>query len=709
MATFALDPGAPVTPQQSAGMQAAPARVSSVGPSPMGVSSLPGPDQGAARTSELLLKMGGEVLAPKIAEAKQAQFQAGLQRAMAGEAVADIVADQPWYTQIFGPSSAAQGARAYAVAQRVAQFGADMERQMPKLAEQGPEALNASITKLMTDLRTGDPLADAAIQAQMVDQMAPLYKRHAKEHYLYQQRQASEAQVNSWLSQGAAYQQRAKAAAQGDKSVSAADVQADFERLLGSMGAFADQSDESYDRNVAGFLEMSAGQGNYHVIQAFRKNGLFDGLPPEQRQRLEQVFRSQGARALQEVLPQLAVETAMFTKDMTQNPALIPQRAAELNAKAAALSGVPVEYAQLIPAVQLDNIAGSVLTAQARAAAAQAQDGLKMAVAQQALTSPAGAGAYIQTGVADEKAVEAAALQMWGQLDAPGRAALLNRNPGVKLGAIAATLQAALNTDKDTPGLQQAAAVFQGLDATQKGAYFSEAQVKLLNRYVAYGGGEGAWATARVAVPLAQDLLSAGEKGEVAKAVRSWAEKKNETWYYRNTVDDQSLRTIEAVIGRSVKDRGLMDLDTSVQAALGRAVDQGQLQILGKHAIIGDGRGQQPLQQLFAQNRGAGPVGPTAAADAFEAVLSERAAALGAKLDTYTIMRQPDVRGEARFLVTLWANDREETIRLTSEEIRARAGKVADREVYLQNLTPEERWTGVRPTSTSPVVPNTDR
>src|SRR5262245_48675219 len=122
--TFSIDPGSPVTPRQTAGEVAV---MSNIQPSAVAqqIAPMAQVDTGInGATVDALLKMGSDVLQPQIKAAAQQQFMEGVQRASTGEAVKDIVESQPWYTQVFGPSSAVAGARAYTVATQVAGFGA---------------------------------------------------------------------------------------------------------------------------------------------------------------------------------------------------------------------------------------------------------------------------------------------------------------------------------------------------------------------------------------------------------------------------------------------------------------------------------------------------------------------------------------------------------------------------------------------------------
>lgn len=720
--TFSIDPGQPMLQGGGQGPSAAPVAFSTLG----GTST---PAQGSNAKAGLndatvnaMLKLGGDILAPRIKEAQTQQFMDGVKQAMTGEALTDIVKERPWYTEIFGPSSAVQGARAYTVASTVAKFGADMERKMPKLAEQGPEALDEAVKGLTAQLMTGDAAADAAITSQVVDQMAPLYKRHAKEHYLYQQRRASDAQVDAWSSLGAAYQQRAAAAATGDKTVSPKDVQADADRLIGNMSPFADQSVEGYELNVSKFLEASAKAGNFQVVKLFKDKGFFDQLPPEHRSKLESVFRAAGGQALANAMPSFALDVAMLVNDTAQDPRQLPARVAALNAKAAAMTGVDLKDAQLIQNSSLDNITGNILRAQATAAEKAHESAVIGAAVQGSLYEPGAVAKGKAIGLFKEKDVEQAALREW-MAQAPDptkRAAMLNAAPTEVYGAIKAELQSALYTDEATPGTQRVANMYASLSEETKGAYFNSDQQKLLDRYNSYvSAGEqpaAAWQRARVAAPLSKYVLDAKDKDESAKAIRSWVEKKAERvngvagWLGINGIDDNGIRVLQTLTGRQLASgRGINSMETSVARALSETLTSGRAEIVGERVILNAQAGSVPvLRELMT---GKDSMGEKEAADVFDKFVKDKAKAVGADLHEYMIQRLPDGAGQSRFIVESTSKEGEvKSFYFNSAELRAlrasmptRTGSFIQQPNDPSEMTETQRWLRERQADLNPV------
>jgi hypothetical protein len=675
--TFSIDPGQPVQQGANAMQQAPQQSVQSVAQGPVAVQPA-GPSSNGldGRTMDALLKLGSDVLAPKVKQAAQEQFMEGVNRAMTGEAIKDIVESRPWWAEAFGPSSAVQGARAYTVAQTVAQFGADMESQMPILAQEDSSVLTKKVNELMGTLTTGDAAADMAITSQIVDQMAPLYKRHAKEHVAYQQGKASDLQVDTWTKLGAAYQSRAAAFGKGDGTVTAEDMKAEQGRLLGSLNPFADQPDESYDRNMARFLNASAAQGNFQVISFFKDQGLIDKLPPEFRSQLQAGFRSGGRQALDKAMPQFAVDVALATRDMAQNPAGIPARIAALNEKAAKVTGVPLEYASLIPPGQIDNLVGNVLTSQAASQAAAQREAAGIAMSNQMLGVQGGVGPCKSIGLCKEAHIEQAALTQWNQdTDPARRAALLNNNATETFGGIKSNLSSMLNTKEDTPGVQAVGKLYSSLNEESKGRYFSADDQKLLDRYTQMvNGGEApaaAWQVAKVVAPMAKFYLDPKEKDATAKAIRSWVESNNENFLGWNNITDPAMNTAQMVVSSVVANgRAGNGIDRAVKRAMSDAVTSGRLQIVGEHAVIGDYSRQTPLVTLLSQGKDS--MGADAAADTFNHVLKDKFDKLDVDMGDYQILRTDDKGGKAMFMVeAVGKKGQVSSFTITSDELRA--------------------------------------
>src|SRR5690606_8395918 len=138
-------------------------------------------------TYALLMNLGARLLEPQIQKVQTQRFLERAQRVAQGEALKEIVDEQPWFTQNFGTSSSVQGARAVAQMKGVDDYLTDVANDMPNLQKLSSKEFGQQITGKMKDFLTGDSVADAAIQMKMVEATGGLFKAHTKANYKYTQ------------------------------------------------------------------------------------------------------------------------------------------------------------------------------------------------------------------------------------------------------------------------------------------------------------------------------------------------------------------------------------------------------------------------------------------------------------------------------------------------------------------------------------------
>lgn len=655
--SFSVDPGNAVTAGGNASTQPVLNQTQGVGGG--NVNSVPTPVLDTSQsdaTIKALLQLGSDVLAPKVKEAQAAQFMSGVEKAAQGEALTDIVKEQPWYTQIFGPSNAAMGARAYSTAEQIARFGADMESQMPLLAQQGPEVLRKYAQDSMKALLTGDPMADQAIQMAYVDQMGPLFKRHAKENYIYNQKLAVDQQGRDFKQLGDVYESRARAAAAPEATLSAKDLMAEQDKLLNSLAPFPGQTDQSYEKSLTGFIEAQASAGNFHAIKLLKDKGIYDAIPNDMRAALDRSMKPFARQALNQQMPNYAVDMRMIVDDMAQDPRKVAARVAALNEKAARDTGIT--EAQLIPPEQVDNIVGNVLRHQASAGAAKADTDFKLAVARSALTQPGMMTKAIGVGATDAKSSEKAMIEAWAQTKDPAqRALMLNASTGTTYDGVKENLLQPLGSEEYNDAIGQSAAVFSKLTPYLQGKYYSDEKLRsTMTRFQSMidmgTPPEAAWLTANKTMPLTEFQVPDKERSDIQKGIRSWVESNHENFVGWNNVDDAGLNTLEAMTMQAYKRERVFVKDPEVAIARALAtVEARGAQVIGKHVAIGS-NGQRPLFDMLRVPDASGhsaSVNETKAA--FEAVMEEKAKLVGGNLKEMNIVRGQDYKGDARFLV----------------------------------------------------------
>lgn len=674
-ATFAIEADQAV---QAAALPAQSGASAQAAPIAPGISiGAPGVSDVGAKTFRAINDLASGLLQPKIKQAMQEQYIGGVQRAMTGEALGEIIKDQPWYTDIFAPSSALAGARTYTSQQAIAQWAGKMAEDMPKLAKGSPEELRSAAVGALQGFMTGDASADSLITSGVVEHMAPLFKQHAKEHYVYVQKLASSAQIEAWTATGATYQRLAATAASGKGTVSPEDVDAGKARLLGSIAPFADQSDDSYDRNIAHFLEASATGGNFQVIKLFKEAGLYDKITPDRKASLDRTLGVAGRKTLDQKMPDFAMDVAMLVNDMTQNPKDIPAKVLALNARAAAVTGVT--EADLIPLSQLDNLIGNVMRHQAAAEVANAKAvpapdvGVSIAESQMDL-GPGALDQAVKTGLVKETDAERAGIKRWTLAATPeAKAKVLNSRTLAAFDTAKSEFVVTLRAEEFHPGVGKMAETYARLAENVKPLYFNEQDRALLDRFSAQVRAgtppEAAWAVTRVTHAVNNYQLPENLKDEASKAIREVVENRNENFLGWNKVDEAGLRMAEAMTKKFyVADRSNNPPKVAAERSYAQARANG-LDIQGKHAILNAQPKDRPLFAVVGE-------GEKATAEAFESLMAEKAKAIGASLDNYAAVRVPDRGGQAFIYVDVADSEgRSHQLHITSQEIKARVIK----------------------------------
>jgi len=227
----------------------------------------------------------------EVKDKQTAAYVSGMQRAAQGEAVTDIAKDQPWYSNIFGPSDVVEGARAYTIAAKANTTIEAMRENMDTLKTMTPEAAKEHYNSMIQQAMTGDSVTDAKTMLHLTKELPVLEKQRVKAHYGYVQEQAAAAEHAYFKSNFASIQSKAKAFADGtitEEEFTAAqdDFEAGFRPVPG-------RNIENWQANTAKILAEEAQAGNFIGINALRRRdvGLMDALTPEGRVSVERAIQ----------------------------------------------------------------------------------------------------------------------------------------------------------------------------------------------------------------------------------------------------------------------------------------------------------------------------------------------------------------------------------------------------------------------------------
>jgi ABC-type cobalt transport system substrate-binding protein len=127
----------------------------------------------------------GTAIAGKVREKEQESFVRGAMDAAQGKTVEQIADEQPWYANLFGPSSAELGAKAYTNQEKVNVALARIQAQMATLSQLPYEKAREELTNSMNSLLTGNPEEDAFVRQSFLKNMPSLVEDYTKQRVTY--------------------------------------------------------------------------------------------------------------------------------------------------------------------------------------------------------------------------------------------------------------------------------------------------------------------------------------------------------------------------------------------------------------------------------------------------------------------------------------------------------------------------------------------
>lgn len=286
----------------------------------------PAPDP----TLALLQKMGTEILAPHIEQAQQEQYVKGMQQVAQGQAIGDIVDEQPWYSKIFGSTSVVDGARAFSAHSAAQKEVLAVSEMMPEFRKQSPEQAQATFSKRLTAIKTGDPTTDAMAVQSLSKELPGLMRMQAKEHIVWTKAEFARSRADA-IDAGANVIQSIAGKPQG-AGRSAKDM---LEGNEGGVGTDGDKSlaefnfaqsmakpvsmtPEDYDKATAPVVMKMLMQGKLHAYNVFKNSGLASQLSEQSQIRLENAEVRAEHRARNNMTPELIQRYAALRSDADQ-------------------------------------------------------------------------------------------------------------------------------------------------------------------------------------------------------------------------------------------------------------------------------------------------------------------------------------------------------------------------------------------------------
>lgn len=247
-------------------------------------------------TMDIIMRVAEPLIKQNLQKQRATAYVNGMQRAMQGEAVADIAESQPWYSNIFGDSDVVEGARAYTSHAKAQTALASMEDAMPELRKMSPTEAQSYFSKAVEGQMTGDAPTDMTLMRSLTTAMPAVMRRQAKEHYGYLQETAAGAEAQAFQAGAVRLQAAAKGMIPKPGESSGVVTPEDYSQVVESFvqsivpapGRDAKNYKESMTQNLAGWAQ----NGNFHALNALKDRGFFDVLDADQRIKVDKAIEA---------------------------------------------------------------------------------------------------------------------------------------------------------------------------------------------------------------------------------------------------------------------------------------------------------------------------------------------------------------------------------------------------------------------------------
>lgn len=393
-----------------------------------------------------LLPVAEKALAPLAAKMQKEAYISGMTKVAAGQAIADIEAEQPWYSGIFGPSQQLQGARAYEAQSQSNLFVADIATDMQELRKLTPESFAQQLALRMETYASGDKEADVQGKAMMFEHMPALIQQHTKELYKYGQEQSRETRRKAGSSAAAAF-----------NSTMTSEMLTPEQRedaALAFVAGFRPQPGENpatHQEDLMVNVDAMITRGQFHALGALEQHGVFSFLPEDKRARLEEAIKESERKYAIEARANYAQEWIIMGNDASNGVITAEQvfrRANEINKKHEAETG---NRYPMYAMTDTEGIYASALQAQAAIVNAnlrESQKGADSAVKYDAVMAELRGGtttSLLLAQGAERGIVEQAFMDIYSKLKPPEKIKMMVHHSAADGAGVPKVLQTQLN------------------------------------------------------------------------------------------------------------------------------------------------------------------------------------------------------------------------------------------------------------------------
>lgn len=241
--------------------------------------------QDSRKTLDALNKLTNGLLKPYVEREQQKAYVDGMVSVAQGKSIVDVQNEQPWFTEIFGPSATVRGAQAMTTMGALDQAKTKFLGDMGQLRSQSPDAVRQYLVENLSKIgATGDPATDVLVQQKLAEQMPALMDVHMREHLKYVQEANSNAYQNAGLAAGTSLQALVNTA---DSSIPQQLKDNEFRYMADAWKPMPGQNPESWKKDVMTVARANLQQGNFAAIEVLQKSEVWGQLDAEAKQQIE--------------------------------------------------------------------------------------------------------------------------------------------------------------------------------------------------------------------------------------------------------------------------------------------------------------------------------------------------------------------------------------------------------------------------------------
>ena len=298
---------------------------------------------------QTLARLGGDLIKPRLEAERNLKYVEGWQQAASGQAIEEIVNEQPFFSGLFGSSSVVDGARAYSASAKATALATDLESNIGELRKLSPaELAKYTANKLAEGTSGGDAIANAMFVQQAAGPVASFMKGQTKAHIRYQQELRIDAQVSKYDADLTRLQVKAAQASQPDATETVDDVIA-----VGIDAAKGWAPDNDIDKTlhsqlVAQSVSKAVMGGNLRAMYVLEKSGKLGQLSPDDQYKVKRAYQVAQTEAKTKLPVEFYTKVLEF-KQLSMEPkgkdrAAVQASADAINSEWRKLSGDHGEY-----------------------------------------------------------------------------------------------------------------------------------------------------------------------------------------------------------------------------------------------------------------------------------------------------------------------------------------------------------------------------